>query len=41
VIDTAVTQANIQQTVCVRGYTAGVRPPESDTGPAKHQALAD
>jgi len=25
----------------VRGYTTTVRPPESNTGPAKHESLAD
>ena len=29
--DPAVTQANIHQTICVRGYTSKVRPPESQT----------
>jgi len=36
-----VTPAAIHPTICVRGYTATVRPPESNTGPAKHQSLAD
>ena len=30
-IDPAVTQANIQSTICVSGYTEQVRPPESQT----------
>lgn len=30
-IDPAVTQADIHQTICVRGYTAKVRPPEAQT----------
>jgi hypothetical protein len=30
-IDPAVTQADIQSTICVSGYTATVRPPESQT----------
>ena len=30
-IDPAVTQANIQSTICVSGYTGRVRPPESQT----------
>jgi hypothetical protein len=30
-IDPAVTQANIQSTICVSGYTERVRPPESQT----------
>jgi hypothetical protein len=29
--DPAVTQANIHQTICVKGYTATVRPPENET----------
>lgn len=40
-VDPVVTQATIHQTICVRGYTATVRPPESNTGPAKHQSLID
>ncbi|GAB3611561.1 hypothetical protein GCM10027414_36870 [Humibacter ginsengiterrae] len=40
-VDPAVTQANIGQTICRPGYTTTVRPPESDTGPAKHESLAD
>jgi len=40
-IDPAVTQANIAQTICRPGYTGTVRPPESETGPAKHESLAD
>lgn len=30
-IDPAVTQAGIHQTICVKGYTATVRPPEAQT----------
>lgn len=30
-LSSAVTQANIQQTICVPGYTAKVRPPEAYT----------
>ena len=40
-IDPAVTQATIGQSICRTGYTATVRPPESNTGPAKHESLAD
>jgi hypothetical protein len=40
-VDPGVTQANIHQTICVHGYTATVRPPQSDTGPAKHESLGD
>ena len=39
--DSAVTQATIDQTICVRGYTAGVRPPQSVTGPAKQHSLSE
>ena len=34
-IDPAVTQADIQATICVSGYTEKVRPPESQTGKFK------
>ncbi len=34
-IDPAVTQADLQTTICVSGYTAKVRPPESQTGKFK------
>lgn len=34
-----VTQASIGQTICVRGWTATVRPPASETGPVKTQAM--
>lgn len=34
-----VTQANIQQTICVKGWTATVRPPQSYTGTVKKQQL--
>ena len=40
-VDPAVTQGDIGETICRPGYTATVRPPESDTGPAKHESLAD
>ena len=35
----AVTQANIQQTICVSGYTATIRPPASYTTGLKRQQL--
>jgi hypothetical protein len=38
-IDPAVTQANIHQTICVPGYTATVRPPDSYTGALKRSQL--
>jgi hypothetical protein len=34
-VDPAVTQGNIHQTICVKGYTAKVRPPLSYTAPIK------
>ncbi len=40
-VDPAVTQVTIQRTICTRGYTATVRPPESDTGRYKHESLAE
>lgn len=39
-VDPRVTQADIQQTICVSGYTATVRPPESYTEPLKRQQIA-
>lgn len=36
----AVTQANIQRTICVRGWTATIRPPQSVTGPEKRANAA-
>ncbi|MGD0764903.1 MAG: hypothetical protein ABR978_01170 [Dehalococcoidia bacterium] len=39
-IDLAVTQDNIQQTVCVAGYTQTVRPPVSYTTPLKILQMA-
>ncbi len=36
-----VTQANIQSTICVSGYTASIRPPESYTNPLKVQSIHD
>src|SRR5260370_8216263 len=41
VIDPAVTQANIQQTICVPGYTKTVRPPVSLTNSLKAQQLVE
>lgn len=38
-IDTAVTQNNIQSTVCVRGYTDKVRPDKKYTNRLKHEQL--
>ncbi|HLY82667.1 MAG TPA: hypothetical protein VKQ71_06765 [Acidimicrobiales bacterium] len=37
--DPRVTQANIAQTICVSGYTATVRPPESVTAAIKANAM--
>jgi hypothetical protein len=34
-IDPAVAQANIQATICVSGYTSGIRPPEAQTAAFK------
>ncbi len=39
-ISPAVTQANIQQTICVSGYTATVRPSSSYTTALKNRQLA-
>jgi len=38
-INVEVSQANIQQTICVRGWTATIRPPQSYTGTLKKQQL--
>jgi hypothetical protein len=38
-IDPAVTQANIQQTICRTGYTKTVRPPVRQTDALKHRLL--
>jgi hypothetical protein len=38
-IDPAVTQRNISRTICVRGYTERIRPPESITEPEKRASL--
>ncbi len=40
-INPAVTQANIQQTICVRGYTKTIRPPERYTETLKHRQLRE
>jgi hypothetical protein len=40
VVNPAVTQANIDQTICVSGWTATVRPPETYTEPLKYQQMA-
>jgi hypothetical protein len=40
-INPAVTQANISTTICVRGWTATVRPPLSYTAALKRQMLRD
>ena len=39
-VDPRVTQANIHSTICVRGYTASVRPPEAYTEALKRQQIA-
>jgi hypothetical protein len=39
-ISPAVTQANIGSTICIRGYTRGVRPPESVTEAEKRASMA-
>lgn len=38
-IDSSVTQANIQQTICVSGYSGKVRPPTSYTNNLKTQQI--
>ncbi len=38
-VDSAVTQDNVQQTICVAGYSAKVRPPTSYTTPLKRQLM--
>jgi hypothetical protein len=40
-LNPAVTQATIEQTICVRGWTKTVRPPVSYTGSVKHKMMAD
>jgi hypothetical protein len=39
-VDPRVTQANIDKTICVAGYTRHVRPPESVTEPEKKASMA-
>lgn len=34
-----VTEANIRQNICVRGWTSTVRPPQAETGPVKTTAM--
>lgn len=38
-LDTAVTQSNIRQTICVRGYTKSIRPPEQYTERLKRRGV--
>ncbi len=38
-IDVAVTQVNIDETICVHGYSAGVRPSTDYTGFLKHRQM--
>ncbi len=40
-VNPAVTQANIQQTICERGYTKTIRPPVSYTEPLKRRQLRE
>lgn len=37
--DSRVTQANIHQTICLRGYSAGVRPPVSESERIKRERM--
>jgi len=39
-LNPAVTQATIHTTICVVGYTATIRPPQSTTGPQKRASMA-
>jgi len=39
-LDPAITQANIHQTICVKGWTSTVRPPEQVTETEKARSLA-
>jgi len=41
VLNPAVTQATIGKTICVRGWTATVRPPVGYTSPLKERQMAD
>jgi hypothetical protein len=38
-VDPRVTQSNIEETICVRGWTRTVRPPESYTEPLKREQI--
>ena len=40
VLNPAVTQSTIDQTICVSGWTATVRPPESNTESLKRKQIA-
>lgn len=40
-IDPSVTQNNIQETICIKGYTASVRPPVAYTSRLKQQQILD
>lgn len=40
-IDPSVTQDNIASTICSSGYTAGIRPPVTLTGPAKIESARE
>jgi hypothetical protein len=40
-IDTEITQENIQQTVCIKGYTKTVRPPASYTNKLKKRQIRE
>lgn len=40
-VNPAVTQANIHETICVRGYTRTIRPPVSYTEPLKRRQLRE
>jgi hypothetical protein len=39
ITNSAVTQSNIQRTICVTGYTATIRPPVSYTNPLKAELM--
>ena len=39
-VSSAVTQSNIDQTICIPGYSASVRPPSGYTGAIKAQLMA-
>ena len=41
VVDSAITQDNIQQTVCVKGYTRTIRPPANYTNKLKKQQMRE